>query len=178
MQCVYWIHNENETDILTEGYVGISNDPQRRFEEHKDRFGSVKEVVFTFETRQEAKDKEAELRPRWNIGKNIAPGGQAGNRPRGIHTSGWKQNISEEKIEEKRLLAKTNERFAKPRRPFTYEGETFPSMLIAYDTLAERHGLKRGSVMYRIKNNVPLDKTQNEIMSVKTRENNFKRQKQ
>lgn len=32
---VYWIHLKNHWDPTEDGYVGVSNNPKRRFEEHK-----------------------------------------------------------------------------------------------------------------------------------------------
>lgn len=33
--CVYWIHTKNHTNIKTDGYVGITKNPSKRFREHK-----------------------------------------------------------------------------------------------------------------------------------------------
>tara|TARA_R110002126_G_scaffold244868_1_gene388160 strand:+ start:1173 stop:1757 length:585 start_codon:yes stop_codon:yes gene_type:complete len=34
---VYWIRHEDHTDVFTQGYVGVSNNTAKRFEEHKNR---------------------------------------------------------------------------------------------------------------------------------------------
>ena len=175
MECVYWIHNEDETDILSEGYVGISNDPERRFGEHGEKFGTVKEVIFQFATREEAERKEFELRPKWFIGKNIAPGGQAGNRPKGIHTSGWKHSEESRRVRSERLKGNT---LAKNRaRKCVIEGVEFAREKDGVQYLADKYEMKYATARYRWKNNVPFDQTRSEIMSVKTRESNLKRNK-
>ena len=34
---VYWIRHEDHTDVFTQGYIGVSNNTAKRFEEHKNR---------------------------------------------------------------------------------------------------------------------------------------------
>ncbi len=34
---VYWIHLEDHTDMFSQGYIGVSNNTTKRFEEHKNR---------------------------------------------------------------------------------------------------------------------------------------------
>ena len=64
---------------MTQGYVGISNDAQRRFLEHKGKEWYDDRCVLTILqdglTREEAINIEEILRPKWNIGWNVAPGG-------------------------------------------------------------------------------------------------------
>lgn len=93
---VYWIHEESHTDFMSEGYIGITKrDPKVRFIEHtKNDNNPIKEdhaitILHDSLTEEEAKLKEFEYRPKWNIGWNVAKGGESGNRPYGIHTSGW-----------------------------------------------------------------------------------------
>lgn len=88
MYCIYWIKKKEHTNILSEGYVGISNSPERRLIEHslnesivgnnirkyKDDIELV--VIYHFSNKDEALSKEKELRPRKRIGWNIAVGGQ------------------------------------------------------------------------------------------------------
>ena len=88
MHYIYWIKKKDHQDILSEGYVGYSNNPERRYEEHKksnSRLGRVIQkhesnidliVVYKFESEKEALLKEKELRPKQRIGWNIAQGGQ------------------------------------------------------------------------------------------------------
>lgn len=89
---VYWIHLESHTDILKEGYVGVTCDFESRMKRHLTRtarsdnhFGRaiimygwinlVKEVVFTG-TKEECFQYENKLRPDYQIGWNEAIGGE------------------------------------------------------------------------------------------------------
>lgn len=87
MYSVYWIRRKNYTDVLNEGYVGVSNDIEYRFSQHRSnnsRVGNairkyddvVIDVIYCFENLKEALQKEKELRPKKYIGWNIAIGGQ------------------------------------------------------------------------------------------------------
>ena len=92
---VYWIHLPFHTDPLTEGYIGITNNFERRREEHflkSTRFppGSVMDLLEECD-RETARAKEFEMRPRWHIGWNGAPGGMIGGAKPGRKT-GWKQS--------------------------------------------------------------------------------------
>ena len=87
MNTVYWIRHPEMKYHMTEGYVGITNNPKGRFQRHKkvaDWFDDRCEMVILQDglTRQEAIDIETLLRPRWNIGWNNAPGG--GDPPQGM----------------------------------------------------------------------------------------------
>lgn len=76
---VYWIHSNEEIDINTQGYVGITNNLSRRIKEHhvskKDMMFGRKVDIFLFGEMQYCKQIENELRPRKKIGLNIAAGG-------------------------------------------------------------------------------------------------------
>jgi group I intron endonuclease len=86
---IYWIHLPEHTDIKTQGYVGISNNPERRFNEHCKgknsilsnaikKYGSdrlVFEVVNSKLTLDEAKQLEYDFRPKMRMGWNIMTGG-------------------------------------------------------------------------------------------------------
>lgn len=88
MHYIYWIKKKDHSDILSEGYIGYSNNPKRRFEEHKksnSRLGnSIRKyrdsidliVLHKFDSEEQALKKEKELRPKPKIGWNIAQGGQ------------------------------------------------------------------------------------------------------
>lgn len=88
MHTIYWIKRKHYTDILTEGYVGYSTNPSKRFESHKKaktKVGhnirkyenEIEYVIFqNFENVEEALRKEKELRPKKRIGWNLAVGGQ------------------------------------------------------------------------------------------------------
>jgi len=84
---VYWIHNEAHSDIFTEGYIGITNNPKRRYDAHKykkqnpileNAFNKYKNLTMTILVvglKEYCKNLEIKLRPHKEIGWNISPGG-------------------------------------------------------------------------------------------------------
>ena len=98
---VYWKHLPDMTDYYIDGYVGITNNFDRRMREHK-RASELNSLLRIHEQMRIYNDEiktsiifkgnyndcleyEEELRPRWHIGWNMAIGG---GRP----GSGWKPN--------------------------------------------------------------------------------------
>lgn len=93
MYYVYWIHATNHQDPYTEGYVGMSNQPEKRFRAHTtdtSNAGSskVKEyieengvtsvqhtILKEVDTLEEAQQQEYEYRPKSSIGWNLRKGG-------------------------------------------------------------------------------------------------------
>ena len=86
---VYWIHLENHTDMFSQGYIGVSNNTAKRFEEHKNRPSNkhlknainkygwdnlVKEVVLVAD-KAYCLMIEAKLRTTEQIGWNVNKGG-------------------------------------------------------------------------------------------------------
>jgi predicted GIY-YIG superfamily endonuclease len=75
---VYWIHNESETDIETQGYVGVTKNLKRRTKEHgkKPNFLEGRHVdIFLCGEKSFCIEVETQLRPKRKIGLNIAEGG-------------------------------------------------------------------------------------------------------
>lgn len=75
---IYWIHDELDTDIETQGYVGITKNLKRRLREHNIRSNFlVNRIVqiFLCGEKEYCKLIEKQLRPKKNIGLNIAAGG-------------------------------------------------------------------------------------------------------
>lgn len=86
---VYWIRKKEHTDILKDGYVGVTKNRKKRFNTHLSGKSSPKltralkkykdDIVFDIieqcNTKEEACEIEAHLRPTSQIGWNIAPGG-------------------------------------------------------------------------------------------------------
>jgi len=88
---VYWIRRSIHTDIKTEGYVGISNNPEKRWRDHGRKNNNtnlgkalekyddiVYEIVEKLDGVDEAKAVERSLRPDIFIGWNIVMGGGGG----------------------------------------------------------------------------------------------------
>lgn len=115
--CVYWIHKAEHKDHLTEGYIGVSCNPARRWKEHlRDAKGGyhpnnflshniikyedtlIYEVMFAG-TINQCYEYEKELRPKASIGWNLMGGGKIGT-------------ISEEARERIRIASKN-------RKPLT-----------------------------------------------------------
>lgn len=89
---VYWIHRILENDILTQGYVGISKDPYRRFIEHRKRhpnwfFEDTICQIIIISNNNYCKHVEKLLRPTSNIGLNKAPGGGQPPNAKGLKRS-------------------------------------------------------------------------------------------
>lgn len=111
---LYWIYDKDKhSDPKLEGYIGVTKrDPKIRLTEHLTERQWIKErnydlkILYSDLTESEALDLEIEYRPEEYIGWNKAKGGQAGNRPFGIHTSGWTH--SEEAKQERSKIAKNN----------------------------------------------------------------------
>ena len=87
---VYWIHNPEDTDINSQGYVGISNNVNRRMKEHSKKMDFLEGkilYVFLCGEKEFCKQIEKELRPKKNIGLNIAAGGGIPPNVTGIRRS-------------------------------------------------------------------------------------------
>lgn len=91
---LYWIHHPDHTDIFTQGYIGVTNNTDDRFEEHKNRTRNahlknainkygwdnlIKKVIIIADETY-CLMIEAQLRTLDNIGWNIILGG--GKPPR------------------------------------------------------------------------------------------------
>jgi hypothetical protein len=84
---IYWIHRIDHTDIFSQGYIGISDKPLERFEQHKSKTNKhlsnaflkykddIKIDILLESSEKYCKHLEQLLRPTENIGWNIAIGG-------------------------------------------------------------------------------------------------------
>lgn len=89
---LYWIHLSDHTDPYTQGYIGITKNPERRFNQHRmssqshnphvkeavDNGTAIFTVLHEVSSLDEAYDLERKYRPRSNIGYNKHPGGNGG----------------------------------------------------------------------------------------------------
>ena len=120
MSYVYWIYNERCTDVYLDGYVGVSEDVERRFFQHlqkNERIPADSKYMILFEgSREECFKKEHEYRPRKSIGWNSAPGG----------SQGWKTGFIHSDMSKSRMKEKWNnpERRAKHRLHMQKAAET------------------------------------------------------
>jgi hypothetical protein len=113
---LYWIRVAEHTDIFTQGYVGVSINHTRRFNDHKKQCaagthanphlthaftkyghdGLILEELFVG-PKEECYLKEAEFRPNTNVGWNIAPGGHRGpGWAKGKDRTGGRATIKEQ----------------------------------------------------------------------------------
>jgi hypothetical protein len=88
---VYWLHRPEHTDPFTEGYIGVSIQPLKRFYQHKKQYYMNPHLAHVFKKHNDIMQSillvgpedycyeiEAKMRPCENIAWNIAMGG---NRP-------------------------------------------------------------------------------------------------
>ena len=113
---VYWIHHPDHTDMFSQGYIGVSNDTERRFTEHirkkqnrhlnfaikKHGWDNLVKKTILIADESYCLDIESKLRPSEAIGWNIICGGgkppiRYGNKDRLGMPSVWKgKNLSAE----------------------------------------------------------------------------------
>jgi len=87
---IYWIHSDQETNIETQGYIGITKDLTRRLKEHakKPNFLDNRRVdIFLHGDQLYCRQIEKSLRPGRYVGLNIAEGGGLPPNVRGIKRS-------------------------------------------------------------------------------------------
>ncbi len=121
---VYWIYLEEHHDTHTQGYVGVTDNPDKRFKEHLKESKSsspknihlaralskysVRRTLLFQGTKEACYDFEFDLRPNRNIGWNIQKGGKIitdaniqkrSNSLTDIQRSeDWKNNLSKSKM--------------------------------------------------------------------------------
>ena len=108
MTYVYWIHNEDH-DIMSGGYVGVTNNPTKRFLSHKNKnrkisHDAIFDIIFEG-SREDSFELEYLLRPHKNIGWNSAIGGRHGWRHGFSHSDQTKEKLKSFWNEERKLQA-------------------------------------------------------------------------
>lgn len=100
---MYWIHVEEHTDMFSEGYIGVSVNPEWRFYQHlrnainpkqyknyRTEFreamanGSAIYEILVCSTSAYCYELEGKLRPNWKVGWNLAAGGTGGFGKHGL----------------------------------------------------------------------------------------------
>jgi hypothetical protein len=97
MNYVYWIHSSSCTDHRKDGYVGVTNNPTKRYSTHirKGRVPIDSTISILFEgTREQCFNYEKEMRPHKNIGWNNAAGGSHGWKTGFSHSDQAKEKMS------------------------------------------------------------------------------------
>ena len=83
---VYWVHNIEETDVWSQGYVGITKNPESRKKQHK-KLNRTEFTILAEGEKLQCRQIEYKLRPTSGIGLNKNPGG-------GYHSGYWLGKIS------------------------------------------------------------------------------------
>jgi predicted GIY-YIG superfamily endonuclease len=157
---VYWIRYQNHTDPFKEGYIGISNDPKKRFVEHKKyskdnnmvkgaiQKGAFIEILHSNLSENNALEIEKSYRPKELIGWNLCEGGQMPPKRLGVKYKEGKQILKGNSRTEKQKESSNNhsERmkghtpwnkgksgFKGPVKPCVYKGIEFNSRTEAAD---------------------------------------------
>jgi len=109
---VYWIHHPTHTDMFSQGYVGVSVDAERRWEEHfkksdnrhlksainKYGWDTLVKKQILIANKQYCLDMEKKIRPTDNIGWNLVTGGgfppiRYGNKDR-LGQASWNKGLA------------------------------------------------------------------------------------
>lgn len=122
MSVVYWVYDETCKDILTDGYVGVTENISIRMNGHKRKTENIinkdVQVKVIYEgSRKTCFNKEKELRPKPGIGWNRAVGGSHGWREGFIHSKNAKEKMSNKWTEErKEQLVQRNKKQGEKRK--------------------------------------------------------------
>ena len=150
--CVYWIHLPEHKNIVSEGYVGVSIDPKRRFNQHKkrkvnphlqhafDKYHNIVITVIDEGTKEYCYEKEHKLRPQKNIGWNINEGGGLPPDNRGrTHSEDHNRKIAESN--RRRIVSEeTRKKIRENNRRRKYSEATILKMSISAKNRPHRSG--------------------------------------
>jgi hypothetical protein len=106
---LYWIRNSTCEKVEEHGYVGVSEDPEHRFKQHRKRNSRIPadawiEIIFEG-TREECFIKEHALRPFKKIGWNNAVGGEQGFKIGFKHSDETKIKLKSAWTDDRRAVA-------------------------------------------------------------------------
>ena len=128
---IYWARHRDHTDINTQGYIGVSVDLERREDEHRNSNSCIKfhnalkkygdevvfEVVNSFDDPDHAYWLEQYIRPKPDIGWNLAVGGLGGSKgPQSEETIEKRSKSMLGKNTGKKLSPRTDEHKEKLRK--------------------------------------------------------------
>lgn len=118
---VYWVRKPEHNDPYNEGYIGISNNVDRRIQEHKRVTNTIIynalnynqviiDILHTNINKKEAILLETEYRPSERIGWNICPGGGMPPSNKGKPSKLKGKKWTDEQKENLKLIRKQNPR--------------------------------------------------------------------
>lgn len=156
MHYIYWIHHPDHTDPYTEGYIGLSNQPDKRFKAHTTNTASVGSkylremsdsdkallshtILAKCSSLEEARELEQKYRPSPNIGWNIKKGGGVSPDCTGrVHTEETKRAIGS-----KNAITKSTRTYVSPFKGVTNRHSDATKALIGSyhkgKTISEEH---------------------------------------
>lgn len=125
---IYWIHHESQSDPKTEGYIGVTNNPDARFRKHRNSKennfvkgniakGATMSILHEVSSYDEAYNIERDYRPDIR-GWNLAAGGLGGvfnSMPDGWHSERNRKRYADPAQREKTAEA-TRKRYADPEQ--------------------------------------------------------------
>ena len=125
---IYWIHHESQSDPKTEGYIGVTNNPDARFRKHRNSKennfvkgniakGATMSILHEVSSYDEAYNIERDYRPDIR-GWNLAIGGLGGafdSMPEGWHSERNHKRYADPAQREKTAEA-NRKRYADPEQ--------------------------------------------------------------
>lgn len=95
MAILYWLHHQDDLDVFKSGYVGVTDKFAARMRSHKHKFKKIwdelKITILVIGSTKYLYDLEKKLRPKRNIGLNVAQGGYKNNIMFGEDNPNWEK---------------------------------------------------------------------------------------
>lgn len=109
MTCLYWIYNDDCKDPKSDGYIGITENIEKRFKQHLSRNERIpkdaKYKILYEGSREECFNLESEYRPTKCIGWNSAAGGKHGWKTGFEHSNETKAKLKEAWTDDRKQAA-------------------------------------------------------------------------